>query len=299
MSTEPRRHHYLPQFYLSGFTTTGEPDGQLSLIGLKDGRRWRGTPNTVGHQRDFYRVEGVPGIEPNDLERGFADFEGRAAKVIRSISAKDQLPDDSDDFSFLINLVALMLARVPRTRDVFSKPLREVSEMLAQIMGLDEEDQTVREMLATGAYTIEVSQAYQLKQLLRIVDIVLPVLAQRLWSLMIVPDDVDFVTSDCPVALVWTIPRPPSPFGPGFGMAGTDVTFPLTRRLALLGRFEGPAETIRASRLQVANINARTCSYGGRFVCSSTEDLVWLMRDGTVGNAAQLIAALTEKPVSG
>ena len=87
MSTEPRRHHYLPQFYLSGFTTTGELDGQLRLIGLKDGKRWGGTPNTVGHQRDFYRVEGVPGIEPNDLERGFADLESRAANVIRSISA--------------------------------------------------------------------------------------------------------------------------------------------------------------------------------------------------------------------
>jgi len=138
MSTEPRRHHYLPQFYLSGFTTTGESDGQLWLIGLKDGKRWGGKPDTVGHQRDFYRVEGVPGVEANELERRFADFEGRAANVIRSISATGQLPDDSDDFSFLINLVALMLARVPRTRDVFSKPLLEISEMLAQMIASDE-----------------------------------------------------------------------------------------------------------------------------------------------------------------
>jgi len=32
------------------------------------------------------------------------------------------------------------------------------------------------------------------------------------------------------------------PLGAAFGLAGTDVTVPLTWRLALLGRFEGPAK---------------------------------------------------------
>jgi hypothetical protein len=310
MANEPRRHHYLPQFYLSGFAS---PKGELWLTGLKDGKTWKGTPASVGHQRDFYRIDDLSGVEPNDLEKSLADFEGSAATVIRGISTSGQLPEDEDAFSYLINLVAVMVARVPRTRDVLSKPIVETSEMMLQILASDErrlraayeaarqktpsllenpDFYKMREMVATGGYVLGVSQNYQLKQLFEVVDIVLPVLADRLWSLLIAPEGVDFVTSDCPVAVEWTRPQPPSPFGAAFGLAETDVTFPLTRRLALLGRFEGPAETGAASLKGVASINTRTCRWGQRFACSPKEDLVWLMNGGKIGNAKQLVELL-------
>jgi hypothetical protein len=314
MANEPRRHHYLPQFYLSGFSS---PNGELWLTGLKDGKTWKGTPTSVGHQRDFYRVEDLPGVGPNDLERKLADFEGSAASVVRGISTSKQLPEDEDAFSYLINLVALMVARVPRTREVFSRPIVETSRMMLQILASDErrlrsayegarqkdpslpenpDYDKMRETVSTGRYVLNVSQNYQLKQLFEIADTVLPLLAERLWSLLIAPEGVDFLTSDCPVAIEWTRPQPPSPFGAAFGPAETDVTFPLTRRFALLGRFEGPAETAVVSLKDVASINTRTCKWGQRFACSPKEDLVWLMNGGTIGNAKQLVAFLEARP---
>jgi hypothetical protein len=35
----PRRHHFLPQFYLAGFTPSGRRDDELWALSLKDGRR--------------------------------------------------------------------------------------------------------------------------------------------------------------------------------------------------------------------------------------------------------------------
>jgi len=31
------------------------------------GVTYRGRPATGGHQRDFYRVDDVPGVDPNDI----------------------------------------------------------------------------------------------------------------------------------------------------------------------------------------------------------------------------------------
>jgi hypothetical protein len=146
----------------------------------------------------------------------------------------------------------------------------------------------MREFVQGEQYVIELSQGFYIKQLFHIVDIILPLLGQRLWSLLIAQDGFEFIVSDHPVALTWSRPRPPSFYGPGFGVPETDVTFPLSRRLALLGTFEGPADRRVASRNEIARINSRTCSYGERFVASSTEDLIWMMADGAIGNAQQL-----------
>ena len=83
--TEFRRHHFLPQFDLRGFTATGSSDGALHLLRPSDGHEWRGTPDSVGHQRDFYRIDGVPGVEPNQLERNFAVMEGQVGGVLGNV----------------------------------------------------------------------------------------------------------------------------------------------------------------------------------------------------------------------
>ena len=39
-----RKHHYVPQFYLAGFTATGNKDGQLWVFDKETGRNWPKTP---------------------------------------------------------------------------------------------------------------------------------------------------------------------------------------------------------------------------------------------------------------
>jgi hypothetical protein len=58
----PRRHHFIPQFYLAGFTDSGQRDGSLWILNREDGLRWQGTPASVAHERDFYRVDDVEGV---------------------------------------------------------------------------------------------------------------------------------------------------------------------------------------------------------------------------------------------
>jgi hypothetical protein len=320
-AAEPRQHHFLPECYLSGFTESGDRDGFLHVIGVRDGKKWKGKPATVGSQRDFYRADGVEGFEPSALETTFAEFEGgKFTSVLKSVAAHRRLPEDDDDFSYLISFVALMVARVPRTRDAFTRPIQEITKKMAQMMvtsearfretveraraaGAELPDsytyEVAREFIEQGEYTIEVNQPYQLKQLLQIQEMVFELLAMRHWSVLVAEPGAEFVTSDNPVVLAWSDGRARGFYAPGFGLPGTDVTFALTKHVAMLGRLEElPNASLAGSRRTVATINARTGEAAARFIAYSGEDVVWLTPENQVGGTAELLTFL-RSPRSG
>lgn len=63
--SEPRRQHFVPQFYLRGFA--GEKD-QLFVVDRPSKKTFRTAPKNVAAERDFNRVE-VEGIAPNAVEK--------------------------------------------------------------------------------------------------------------------------------------------------------------------------------------------------------------------------------------
>src|ERR1017187_4944654 len=71
---EPRRHHYVPQCWLAGFTDTGEKDGQLWVTDLVRRKQWQASPNNAGHIRDFYR------LSPEQLGPAMAKTTSRTSK---------------------------------------------------------------------------------------------------------------------------------------------------------------------------------------------------------------------------
>lgn len=90
----------------------------------------------------------------------------------------------------------------------------------------------------------------------------LPLLEQRQWTLMIAPHGSrGFVTSDRPYALRWSDPALREGFyPPGLGCDDTNLTFPLSRDLALVGRFDAARETVEIDERMVASINLMTFS---------------------------------------
>jgi hypothetical protein len=104
----------------------------------------------------------------------------------------------------------------------------------------------------------------------------------------------EFVCSDNPVGLVWTDPEQPD-CPPGFGVLGTDVTVPLTKSLALLGRFEpGPGDIVATTEL-VAAINSRTMMRATQ-VYMPREAVLWTKPDGRLGDLGDLSAAIESRP---
>jgi hypothetical protein len=110
-------------------------------------------------------------------------------------------------------------------------------------------------------------------------DVILPLLAQRKWSLLIADKGAsDLVCSDRPVALV-TIGDPPQnpdhPYyigGLGLAQTNTELSIPLNRNMALIGTLEGNSFVTTVDDKIVSDINERTIHFAAHQIYCSNLD---------------------------
>lgn len=320
MGGVPRKHHYVPEFYLARFTPSGSKEDRLWVVDQKTGAQFRSAISNLACQRDFYRVN-VKGCDPNVLEEAFSVLESEVAGVLAAIDKSARLPK-GNDLNILMNFVALMAVRVPSVRRQVSELSSEVAKLILKIgLASKERYEAIRgAMRKDGAdlpadlpyeelrdfvydesnYTIVAPNELFIQALLAGLEVLLPALHHRKWSLIIAQDKAgEFICSDSPVALVWMPPRPlPEFYGPGFGLPNTEVTIPLGRRIVLSGRFEGTSGVWEVDRRGVATLNSRTAMCSERFVYSAGPNFEYLKPDGGIGNVSDLLAAIREAPGS-
>ena len=131
MANRPRKHHYVPAFYLAGFTASGSDEDRLNVFDQGQVKGWPATPRTAGYVNDFYVTDLGPGVDPTGFESGIlAPIEGKASGVIRTAIETDRLPH-GPDLNVLLNFVALMAARTPRIRGLVG----QVTDLFVKAQG--------------------------------------------------------------------------------------------------------------------------------------------------------------------
>lgn len=295
-----RNHHFVPQGYLAGFTEDGTSNGRLFVSDLVTCSVFQAKPRNVGAERDFNRID-TDGQDPDALERALGEFEGRAISVIRGIRASGELPAD-EDFSYVLNLMALLAVRNPRSRKNMNNGRRHMVRVIGDALASDKrlfehhiakakengfvpQDaevslEAMRKFINDDQYTVAVSTNESLSLELAGFENALRLLGSRYWSLVTaVVDAPDFVTCDHPVTPVFKDPNRRGPIG--YGLAETEVSFPLNTRQALLGVIEDPPDVrIEAQASQVAAINSRTVYHANRQVYSKTASVVVMRSEG-------------------
>ena len=92
---------------------------------------------------------------------------------------------------------------------------------------------------------------------LQLLDHLMPLLHKRGWHLLRASQESGgFITSDRPFYLMWTDPGMRSgPFAPGLAMMGTDIYFPISPTLAVVGAFDvgNTVEDVDEATVAVAN----------------------------------------------
>lgn len=313
MSSVSRAHHYIPEFYLAGFTPSGSRDDYLWVFDKEKQKRWRSKPNAVACEKDFYQIR-IPGFDPNTFEDWLSEIESRAAPVIKNMEAAETIPA-GDDFVALMAFVAVMAARVPVRRTAIREVFDQISKgMLAQTLATPEryaaavatvrlagvdvrEFPTYEDMRCSveeDRFHFAPSKNWLVVATLIAFQSIFPFLIKRDWSLVIAQEQAgEYICSDCPVGLIWTVPVPAFyADSPGFGMRKTEVTFPLNKRMILVGRFEEESHISRVTNTyHVATGNSRTAMDAERFLYSTKEDFCWLRNDDRICNATELMEA--------
>ena len=314
MANRPRKHHYVPAFYLAGFTVSGLDDARLHVFDQSQIKTWPATPRTTGYARDFYTIDLGPGVDPAGFESGvLARVEGESSPVIRTAIETERLPEGRD-FDVLLNFVAVMAVRTPRIRglvgQVTNLVVKEAVQSLvatdegwrefqnycdnAGIRESDDEAEQMRQFILSGEYEVDLDQTSHVQKIVELVNGMLPLLAQRRWSLGIAgPGVPDFVCSDAPVSAA-----PTNQFGSADTMhlanQHTLLSMPLTHRAVLFGSYEERPSMFRVNEFGVLSMNSMTIAEA-RYIYFGEDDFAYLGGDKKLKRKVDLEESLRRR----
>jgi len=290
---QKRRHHYVPQFYLRGFSDPATPAGHTPFLWVLDkhsGAVARRAPQNLAHAIGFYAANTPQGVDYETLENELSQIESRAAFELRRYLSAEEGKRGAIQPG-LATFISWLAARVPAFRRAAEEQWSDF--LLAAAHGETQipDDSDFRCMLrergggtvlalplpdALAAIRSEAwSPCFSTSQYAEVMRVQVwyfrfkhfPALA---WTFLTAPDGFSFVTSDRPV--VWQVPGAALSDNPG-ALRHPDVqlTLPLSPRHALLGTPKPPPPGFGIS---VAEVNQRTIEFAEKFVVGSSASLL-------------------------
>jgi hypothetical protein len=150
MSKKKRKHHYLPQFYIGGFTNE---NNEVFVLNRKDKKIHKQGKNGTFHIPYFYTVDfskykkrseyetqklrrlyGIENVDtsnvkeyPDMIEDLLSESENEAAPIIRKLLSKQNI--STDDRMELCTFMAFMYVRTPQFRDWITETERRIFDM--------------------------------------------------------------------------------------------------------------------------------------------------------------------------
>lgn len=305
-----RNHHYIPQFYLRGFTL--QKKSPITVFDLGNQKIVKTNPRNICSQRDYNRID-LDGTNPNAIEDIYSGFESKAARSIREL--EQGAPFSGKNRDIIFNLIALLAVRSPQQRE----KLREAHEAsLKALMGLilsteKNWESTKSKMIENGRsidegttyaelkcfqekndYKIILDNNYNVKSELESMNAVLQSLPKRNWVLIKTQKvDEHFITSDNPVVLDnFKIPNENNFYDNlvGFELSNTNVMFPLTKNLLLLGSFNGKEGAIFAERDAIASLNRIVLNHACKQLYASKSEFLTIDYLGEISTGEEFLA---------
>lgn len=309
-----RHHHYLSQCYLRGFSSGNGKKSKLTVFDFQNKKIFETTSRNVGGLRDFNRID-IEGIDPNLIENSLSAFESLAATALKKVSEGE--PFDGENREVILNLIALLSVRSPERREHIRRFHSQVAEHVMDLTLATEERwrSQIKQMKAKGIevnedvsyedlkkfmagknYKLELAREYHIHLELEMMNTVTPFLLNRRWTVVRANDlSGPFVTSDNPVVLMWKNPENIPPFyrqSPGFGMMSTQVFFPISSRVGIIGEFEGETADIQSNENLVANLNSIFLNKFFKQVYAPKTNFKYIDPDGSISYGSKLLKHL-------
>lgn len=244
--SNPKRHHYLPQFYLEGFCND---EGGLWVYNDKDNSIKNLTPINTALITNYYTLEDEDGNKIYELEKMLAEIEGATHPVINKLSNKEQI--NQEEKEVLALFIALLQSRTPGSIEklrAMTEPLMEWmvkrytenEAFLEHIISQAEEGKgekcpckkELKEELSKNPPKIVLTKQAEWSTLFNSAQAIMQIYLKMNWTFLYITEKSSIITSDNPLLMY----EPDIDIGPyGYGVATPTVQkyFPLTKNLAL------------------------------------------------------------------
>lgn len=290
--SEPKRHHYLPRFYLGNFTDPSSD--QLWVRSAKDVQpvwRRRGT-RAVAYENNFYSRTSKAGEVDNTLEKNLSKVEDFTSKTLAKVLRAEALtPEDRSVFA---TFVADLATRVPLTRRIaHQRSNKYVQEQVAEMRrhyaknpeqleaivqkaaeeGRELSPEKLLTYLDPSQYQVEVTSETAMNLAMGLLPVYASILFGMGWVFFYSDTSTEpnyFITSDCPVCSI----RPRDISNPRQGLLEKDIeiSLPLSRNMLFLAwRHSEGVLHADVGPDNITAFNARATLMGKRFLIAPSK----------------------------
>lgn len=302
MST-PKRHHFLPEFYLKGFTDNLK---QFQVYDFKTGDYRLQTPINTGVRSNYYSfLDNTGEKDRSTIEDFFSKIEQPAKKAIEKLDTRQKL--SNEDLEWLACFTAFQITRVPHfeqvqnnmeeqlrraiTKKAFSsRPV--VKNFLEQMnkdkgRNYDTSAKTVDRIIETvqnDQYEIIFPRSYNIGKTIDTGYKLIVALLSLNWRFFIAPKESIFITSDNPFII-----KPPKDrsanIGVGIITPGAVKVIALSCRSCLImGDFGNKVTYYEIDKATTRKINIDIALRCHRFVIAKDKTLLERIITASKGN---------------
>ena len=313
MNRIPKRHHYIPRLYLSGFVSCKKKK-QLWVFNKKELKQYQTSIEKTACEKYFYDID-IPELGFDYVENAIGEVESNAAAAINEVLNELRIPA-GDNFNYLMEFIALQAARVPSTINRFKSFYKSKGEKEANTFADSEEsyknffsllDETlqvkykevsyekIKDFVLNKKYFIEVNNLPLMILMFEMYEKILPSFLKREWSIIYIKTGIDFfICSDNPVIVYWNKPRPVSILSSHVYqmIEDTEIIFPLSKEVALIGQAKRQYEKLEATVAHIAHINTLIYKFAEQFIYSTEENFKLSGRNKATG----IISIIDYKP---
>lgn len=269
----PRKHHYVQQAHLALFA---DEKGLLRVLS-KDDASFRTQPRNVFAERDLYSFDGTNGFE-TQAETELSKFESDLFPFLKEIGEGAGLSAEREDAARAY--VACSVLRNPTHQQMVVDLLRSSIETMASALeargeiepmggtGTRLDGQTLTQMLASGDVQIEINNAEYLRSFMELLETQVGLMQDFELSLLH-SEAGSIAIGDHPVTFVHP-GLETGPYGAPFGGPDCELTFPVSKHVALIGRWKSRPPELRSEEA-VTQANIRQAMFTRRLLASAVE----------------------------
>jgi len=272
--TNPKQHHFIPKAYLRFFLKDQQKSELISVTDLKKRKHYQTNIKNIGGERYFNRAK-VDGKDSDELEVILSKFETQIPSALENVPHNATF-FKSNSFNVILNLIALIYSRNPSLRSSLECFIGKISERFLELharhnpktTGTIENNASYKDFINKKRYKIVVPKEMMIPLEFEFLDSFISQLSKLGWTLIISEkSNGPFITSESPVVITWKNPEMIPTFfrnSPGIGCIGTQIQFPITKEIAIVGEIEARDSIIKVNREWVARFNTNTMSFSKR-----------------------------------
>ena len=262
---KPKKHHYLPQFYLERFKIVPQKGKVSHVYRIEKSASPKVTSPAIkdtGCETDYHTLDfDNQDKDRQTVEHALSRIETEQARLVDSICENNKFTEDQK--KPLASFISTMRFRVPAFKCLIESSLEKMVESSFRILMYQEiipkhpkeiENIIHREghnnifnwMILWGMFQMAFKDEH------------INLLEKMKIQLIMAPNSCHFITSDSPVALYYPNYDSIKPYGVGPALKGTEVTFPISKNLLVKLTWDGEDGVTTAQEDEVWEYNRRS-----------------------------------------